>query len=424
MKKILLFILFLLPLTAQAKIYIEINEPSSHKFPVAVPEFTTESGGHNVQTTEITSLLKKDLDIAGFFKVLDETSFLSKETNADAIDFSRWTAIEAHALVKGSVGSQGSKLVLEMRLYDTDSQQLLVGKQYVVDKKAYPQAIHRFMDELMKSLTGIQGPFSSKVVAACGKVGARQIMAFDIDGAEMQTLTKGKFNNIGPSWSPDGSSVVFTSFAKYFPEIFKAGADGKAMVALTNHKATTLTPTYSPNGSKIAYASSVSGDTELYLMDDKGHGLGQLTRVVNIDLAPAWSPDGSSIVFASERAGNLHLFRMDSSGGGATRLTYTGYQNDQPDWSSDGQKIVFTSRDRGAFDVFIMNADGSLIQRITRDEGNNESPTWSPDNRYIAFSSARGGGAGVYIMMSDGNNQMLVPGTGACINPDWSPRLQ
>ncbi len=425
MKKIIAtLVLILIPLISQAKIYILIDEAANRKFPIAVPEFVTSSGSASSQSQEYTSLLKKDLAIAGIFKVLDEASFVERDSDTDRINFSKWTAIEAHALVKGVVENKGGKVTLELRLYDTQTQQLLVGKQYSVSKKDYSQAIHRFVDEIMNSLTGAPGPFTAKVAAACGRVGNRQIRTFSIDGTNNVQATNGKANNISPNWSPDGSQLVFTSFLKYFPEIFSASSKGGGMRQLTASRSTSLTPAYSPDGNRIVYASSFTGDTELHQMTPAGKALGKITNVVNIDVSPAWSPDGSQIVFASERAGNLHLFVMPSGGGSASRLTYTGYQNDQPDWSPDGRRIVFTSRAQGAFDVFMMNADGSMIQRVTRDEGNNESPTWSPDSRYIAFSSARRGASGIYVMLEDGNNQTLIPNTAGCINPDWGPRVE
>jgi TolB protein len=420
-----LFTCILLSTNAQAKIYVLIDEASSRKFPIAVPEFTNIKGAKTSLSREITRLFKNNLDIAGLFKVLDESSFIGQGSPGSRVDFARWTAIEAYGLVKGIVDSKGGgRILIEMRLYDTRSQQLLVGKQYVVGKKDYHIAVHRFVDDFMKSLTGKQGPFSSKVVAACGKTGKRQIYSFYIDGTGMKRVTRLKANNISPNWSPDGHQIAFTSFLSYYPEIYLINADGKGLKQITSNKATNITPAFSPTGRSIVFSSSRSGDVDLFLMSRSGRIGARVTNVLNIDVSPSWSPDGSQLVFASERAGNLHLFVQGVGGGGATRLTYTGYQNDQPDWSPDGKKIIFTSRDRGAFDVFIMNSDGSTIQRLTRGEGNNESPTWSPDSRYIAFSSSRAGGSGVYVMLDDGSNQTLIPRTGGCINPDWGPRLK
>jgi len=395
-----------------AQIYIEVMGGSDRKYPIAVPEFMTEGGNHNASTEELTSLVKKDLKIAGVFKVLDEASFLQKDNDVREIDFSKWKALEAHALIKGVVKDKGGKVTMEIRLYDVTTQQMLLGKQYSVSKKDNFAAIHKFMDELMKNMTGARGPFDSRIAAACGRQGTRQISYFAPDGTDRGGV-RIKGNNISPNWSSDGR-IVFTSFSSYYPEVFVSS--GGKVKQLTNFKSTTITPIFSPDGSRIVFASSKSGDTDLYMMSSSGKQLGRVTNVVNIDVSPTWSPDGSRIVFASERSGGLHLYSTGADGGGASRLTYVGYQNDQPDWSPDGKKIVFTSRDRGAFDIFMMNSDGSFLQRLTMDEGNNESPTWSPDSRYIAFSR---GGSGIYVMLGDGNNQTPIPDTAGCINPDW-----
>ncbi|MDO8520215.1 MAG: hypothetical protein Q7T11_08655 [Deltaproteobacteria bacterium] len=418
MKKALFFFLLLFPLVTHAKIYILIEEASAKKFPIAVPQFLNSSGKTSPETESITKLVRDDLKIAGIFKILDESVFTAPDHDVETIDFAKWTAIDAFALLKGIVDKRGGRLVLEMRLYDTRTKELLAGKQYTVEKKDYPAAVHRFMDETMLALTGTKGPFSSRIAAACGKQNGRQIHSVAIDGTFKSQVTKIKANNISPTWSPSGSQIAFTSFIRYYPEVFIVGANGGGLKQLTNFRATTITPSFSPSGDAIAFASSRSGDTELYVMTPGGSLTSRLTAIVNIDLSPAWSPDGGQIVFASERAGNLHLFSMPKSGGSGVRLTYTGYQNDQPDWSPDGKRIVFTARDRGAFDVFMMNADGTMIQRLTRDEGNNESPTWSPDSRYVSFSR---GNSGIFVMLDDGNNQTGIPGTAGCINPEWGP---
>lgn len=403
---------------------VVVSDPSAQKYPIAVPTLVNENGRTNALTKQITDQIKKDLEIAGLFKIIDESHSAKKGNDGENVDFGRWKATDAHAIIHGVVVSSGSRLQFQMKLYDTNSQRLLVGKKYTVAKKDYVDAVHRFMDEVLKSFTGREGPFSSLITAACGKSNRKQIHVFSMDGIKQGQVTNIKANNISPNFSRDGKSIYFTSFLNYYPEIYSANTSGGGVKQLTSNKSTNITPAGAPTSSQIAFASSKSGDTELYVMSKTGRILRRLSHSLNIDIAPSWSPDGSRIVFASERAGNLHLFVMGSGGGGASRLTYTGYQNDQPDWSPDGQKIIYTSRDRGAFDVFIMNSNGSQIQRLTRAEGNNESPTWSPDSRYIAFASSRGRGSGIYVMKDDGSNQTLIPGTGGCVNPDWGPRIQ
>ncbi len=443
MKKLFLFLLpffFLQNVFAQTStpestppkhIYIIIDQPSAEKkFPIAVPDllYTKKQDDKDNYALKITDVLRNDLKLAGYFNILDKTGYLENPGPGllvSEIDFKKWTAIEANALVKGGLSLDGKNLIIQLRLFDPYTGEMLVGKEYKVEKKYYRAAAHRFMDEIMLALTGEKGIFSTKIVAACGKVGQREIYVMDVDGENPIQITKNKTINVSPDWSHDGTRLAFTSYAKYFPEIFISPSDGKqSPKRITYNNAMNLTPSWAPDNSSIAISSSMSGDPEIYLIDPQGNKLAQLTRSRGIDINPTWSPDGQNLIFASERVGNLHLFSMDKNGGNVKRLTFVGYQNDQPDWSPKGDKVVFSSRDSGNFDIFTMNVDGTLIQRLTSGSGNNESPSYSPDGRYLVYTSSRGYKNDIYLMLWEGSNQTRITTTGDCVNPDWSPWLQ
>lgn len=417
MKKLSLLFLALICLfsnLASARIFILIDEASGKKFPIAVPRFLNEKGRPvGGLSKKMEEVMKKDLIVAGLFKVLGDDILPQEDHDVDTINFEKWKAVEIGALVKGIQKKVGGEQVLQLRLYDVADGSMLLGKQYTVNGKNYVDAVHRYMDALMESLTGFRGPFESRIAASCGKPWKRQITTYEMDGERITGGVKRGQNNISPSISPDGGRIAYTSFTSRFPEVW---VDGRQV---THFQSTTITPVWTPDGGSLIVASAKSGDTELYQISLSGRILRQITHSRNIDLSASLSPDGR-IVFASERAGDLHLFSSSLSGEGASRLTFVGYQNDQPDWSPDGSKIVFASRDQGAFDIFVMDAGGSNIMRLTRGEGSNESPTWSPDSRYIAFASTRGG---VYVMLEDGTNQTLIPKSGGCINLDWGPWL-
>lgn len=416
MKKILLITLLslFLPSYSFAVIHIVIEEASSNKFPIALQKIQTETGGTNGLTKKMTDLIRKDLNVTGIFRVLDENSTAVGDSGSE-VNFKKWEAIEAKALIHGVMKGDA----VEIRLYDIAEQKMVFGKRYVVNNKNYVDAVHRFMDGLLKQLTGKRGPFESRIAASCGKTFKRNIVTFEMDGARRGQLTSGAGNHISPTWHPSGKYVAFVGFDSKFPEVYLSTS--KRGKRITNFQSTTITPAFSPDGSKIVLATATTGDTELHSVSSSGKSLGQLTKSANIDLAPAFSPDGSTIVFSSERAGGLNLFSMNASGGGAKRLTFGGYQNDQADWSPDGSKIVFSGKNRGsAFAVFVMDADGSNIQRVTpQNFGNSESPSWAPDSRYIAYSS-RGS---IYVALEDGGSHVLIPGSGGCLNPEWGPWL-
>ncbi|MBF0106028.1 MAG: PD40 domain-containing protein [Deltaproteobacteria bacterium] len=418
LKKIsfILFFVFIFISQAHARIYILIDELSEEKkFPIAVPSFLTEKGGFAGGTAKkMNDLIRKDLKIAGFFNVIDDSLLPNKDSDVEQINFEKWQALEVGALVKGIVTKpeKGGKTI-QLKLYHIGEKKMILGKQYTVDNENYIDAVHRFVDDMMEVLTGVAGPFDSKVVASCGKPFKRRIGTFDIDSSRRGGVVKAGINDISPAWAPNGKQIAYTSFTSRYPEIYISGRK------ITNFKSTTITPAWTPDGSKLIVASAFTGDTELYLISQSGRVLRQITKSPNIDLDPAVSADGR-LLFASERAGGLQIFLTSLDGGGVSQVTYTGYQNLQPDWSPDGSKITFCGKDQGAFDIFVMEADGSNILRLTRGEGNNESPVWAPDSRYIAFYSSRGG---IFVMLDDGTNQTLIEKSESCINLDWGPRL-
>lgn len=418
-KKIIAFFFVCLMISshADARIYILIDQLSDKKFPIAVPRFVTPKGSSAGGISgKMLALLQKDLRLSGMFQVLDDGVLPQKDKDVNKINFAKWDAIEVGALVKGVVSKGKGGTTIQLKLYDVGEKSMIMGKQYTVTSKNYVDATHKFVDSLMESLTGIKGPFHSKIVGACGRAPKRSLGVFEMDGSRRGGMAKSGMNAVSPAWSPSGNRVAYTAFTKDNSiEVFV----GRKQV--THFRSTTITPSWTPDG-KLIVASSKSGISNLYLINLNGKILRQLTNTRSIDFNPSISSSGR-VVFSSERAGGLQLFVTGTGGGGAGQLTYTGYQNDQPDWAPDGSKVVFSGKDKGAFDIFIMDSDGSNILRLTREEGNNESPTFAPDGRYIAYHSTRGGG-GIFVMLEDGTNQFMIEKSSSCINLDWGPRLK
>lgn len=424
MKKICF--LLLLAFAAEARIYIPVDQPSDKKFPIAVTELIDLKGGRfpDDLALEITSIIKNDLTISGYFDIIPDSAFLDRGLGltADAINFAQWTAIEAGALVKGSINKEGKKYIVQLKLFDPFSAQMLVGKQYTAEKRDIRSIAHKFSDEIMEQLTGKRGIFNTKIAysALTGKKNAKAIYITDIDGYNNQRITKDSSLNLGPSWSPDGGKLAFASYQKGNPEIFVADLAAGTVKQVTKHNGMSITPAWYNDGHTIYYSSSLGNSTEIFAIDSQNSNPRQITSAGGINIAPRFSKDGGTLVYSSTRAGRLHVYKEPVGGGSAQRLTFVGVHNDSPDISPDGLKIVFCGQDAGAFDIFIMNSDGTNIQRLTINSGSNEHPRWSPDGRYIVFSSTRTGGAALYMMRSDGSNQVRISqGNGSL--PDWGP---
>jgi len=131
-----------------------------------------------------------------------------------------------------------------------------------------------------------------------------------------------------PAWSPDGRRIVFTSHDvtdnqtnSVTTEIYVMNTDGTGLTRLTFNGEEERGPSWSPDGTKIVFSCRRGGpDFELCLMNADGSGQVQLTDNDAGDLTASFSPDGTKILF-HRTGGPQQLFTIKSDGSGETRLT-------------------------------------------------------------------------------------------------------
>ena len=267
------------------------------------------------------------------------------------------------------------------------------------------------------------------------------IYTIDTDGTNLIKLTQGST----PSWSPDGTKIVFSfglgRFRGDVKDIFVIDSNGANRVNLTkgrhnvNHS-----PAVSPDGTKIAFTSYRDDNFEIYVMNADGRNPKNLTLHLDDDTSPTWSPDGRKIAFGSlQVAGEIpilsDIFVMDADGANRTNITQNPHAfNRTPSWSPDGSKIAFSAVrnvDRvdfwnGSLDIFVMNADGTHPVRLTEDARFNWFPSWSPDGKRIVFVRATHDDqttADIYVINADGTglvNLTQTPDVGEW-HPSWRP---
>jgi Tol biopolymer transport system component len=207
------------------------------------------------------------------------------------------------------------------------------------------------------------------------------LMTDDADAINAR-LTNNPALDDDPSWSPDGTKLVFWSSRNGNPEIYVMNANGTGQTRLTNNSAVDVQPEWSPDGSKIVFTSNRDGlfNTEIYVMNANGSGLTRLTRDRALNGSPDWSPDGTNIVFASNRTGLLdfEIWVMNANGANPVLLTTGPRASIGPSWSTDGSKIVFaTNRDNLTnFEIYSMNANGSNPRRLTSNTVQDVAPNW------------------------------------------------
>ncbi|MEO2002728.1 MAG: hypothetical protein ABGY41_01350, partial [Candidatus Poribacteria bacterium] len=89
-------------------------------------------------------------------------------------------------------------------------------------------------------------------------------------------------------------------------------------------------PAYSPDGSTIAFTSDRNGRDEIYTIRTDGSRLRRLTDTGD-DQRPRWSPDGQQIVFY-RGVGKREIHVIDANGRNPQQLTEFGERARDPDW--------------------------------------------------------------------------------------------
>jgi Tol biopolymer transport system component len=189
-----------------------------------------------------------------------------------------------------------------------------------------------------------------------------------------------------PSWSPDGTTILFSSNRHVLAEadnsdqeVFSMDLATKEIKQLTDSDGSNTRPLYSPDGTLISFTSDRTGDWDVYVMNADGSNVRNLTNTPGVqDLFGSWSPDGTKLVFHSMRDGNLELYLMDITTLEVTRLTDNPAADATASFSPDGQWIVFQSDRSGNLEIYIMRTDGSEVTQITTGGANNYYAVWRP----------------------------------------------
>ena len=92
-----------------------------------------------------------------------------------------------------------------------------------------------------------------------------------------------------PRISPDGSTILFSTWRDGNGEIYKMNADGTALTRLTNNSAEDWAAVYSPDGAYIVFSSYRDGNDEVYIMNADGSGQTNLTNNLAHDRYPDWT---------------------------------------------------------------------------------------------------------------------------------------
>jgi dipeptidyl aminopeptidase/acylaminoacyl peptidase len=217
------------------------------------------------------------------------------------------------------------------------------------------------------------------------KITWTHIWVYDVASREKKQITTGNYDMQGPTWSPDGRWIAFSSNRTGTQmgdpnrsdnsDLFVIPADGGAERRLTENAGPDRGPVWSPDGRRIAYSSvdfenhSASQNDVKVVSVDGGQPINLTARLDYSASGIEWSPDGSTIYFRTDEGLGSALYKVSATGGTPERIlpdnenVYTVESK-----SKDGSKWLITSTslsDPGS--VYIADTDGRNMRLLFRE---------------------------------------------------------
>jgi TolB protein len=243
----------------------------------------------------------------------------------------------------------------------------------------------------------------------------KDIGIMDPDGSGRMRLTTSRWrDDWDPSWSSDGTMIVFMSYGRQVKihTMTADGSDPTVVYVAPRRVIDIIRPVWSPDGAKIAFSAEVGQHRhwKIFVMNPDGSSLVNISPPGGRDIGPDWSPDGTQIAFRS----GLKLMTMDADG--SNRQQLVDRQGFYPSWSPDGSQIAYSSL---TCDIYVVDADGTNDTQITNTDRRECDPVFSPDGTKLAFS----GNGDLYVLTLAGGSieRLAAHSRPDEFSPSWQP---
>jgi len=262
-------------------------------------------------------------------------------------------------------------------------------------------------------------PLSGRIAFTARIRNFDRLLLLDIDSSKVRTLIDGPGNNFYPSWSPDGSTILFVSDRDGNRELYVADWNGARQRRLTYNVVADDNPAWHPDGKQIVYYSETGGRSrsELFILnsnkpfvydEETGTTHSSAVKIANMNgrnTTPRFSPGGEEIAFSTNRfwpGWDLCVWSLRSNRESCPLKGSLSYC--RPHYSDDGKSLLYATGSASRIDIGILEFSSGVKQILTRMPLKEYDAVFAPDTSRIIFA-AEGERSGLFNIYSKKNDE-------------------
>ena len=269
----------------------------------------------------------------------------------------------------------------------------------------------------MRTLVLVFGAAVLAAAATAGWLTTRRTAAPAVAMERPVPLTSYPGEEVEPSFSPDGSQVVFSwdGEKQNNYDIYLKVVGPGAPLRLTTDPGTDYGPKWSPDGRTIAFARGhADGTLSIMLMSALGGSERTLARFrrTRPDSLLDWSPDGRWLVVAASSGADpvsLHAISIESGETHPLTTPPSDMTDVEPAFAPDGRSIAFARwTGMNLAEIWVLKVSGGLepgggLRKLPVEGSFARGPAWTPDGREILYASGLELRSNIYRTAADGS---------------------
>ncbi len=187
--------------------------------------------------------------------------------------------------------------------WSPDSQSMILASDRDGEWELYRMSVNGEQEKIARLTTNpaLDGwpsftPDGKQIVFASDREGGTsQIYVMNADGTGVRRLTNSKSYDTLPNVSPDGRKITYavqtgTDQTGITSDIYVMNIDGSNPTRLTRDSiAVNTDPSWSPDGTRIIFSSDREGNSNIYVINVDGSGTKRLTTDPGEDITPFWA---------------------------------------------------------------------------------------------------------------------------------------